>query len=89
MARPSKCASEFRRRAIVEVLDRGCTVTSLLSISTLTPTRRGCWRSGLIPAGKLLEVIWLELAEQRAMVIHAMPLRWVFYDLLPEGDTNG
>ena len=40
-------------------------------------------------AGNLLEVIWLELAEERAIVIHAMPLRRAFYDLLPQGETNG
>ncbi len=37
------------------------------------------------PAGNLLEVIWLELAEVE-LVIHAMPLRPVFYDLLPTGE---
>lgn len=39
--------------------------------------------------GNMLEIIWLELAGGRAMVIHAMPLRRAFYDLLPQGDTNG
>ena len=34
-------------------------------------------------AGNLLEVIWLELADDRVLVIHAMNLRPVFYDLLP------
>lgn len=36
----------------------------------------------------LLEVIWLELADEVNLVIHAMPLRPGFYDLLsqsPEG----
>ena len=37
------------------------------------------------PAGNLLEVIWLELAEVE-LVIHPMPLRPVFYDLLPTGE---
>ena len=37
------------------------------------------------PTGNLLEVIWLELAEVE-LVIHAMPLRHVFYDLLPTGE---
>ena len=33
-------------------------------------------------AGNLLEIIWLELAERVELVIHAMELRPVFYDLL-------
>lgn len=33
------------------------------------------------PAGNLLEIIWLELDEVN-LVIHAMPLRPQFYDLL-------
>lgn len=35
-------------------------------------------------AGNLLEVIWLELADDAELVIHAMPLRSKFYDLLPQ-----
>ena len=38
-------------------------------------------------AGNLLEVIWLELADERMLVIHAMPLRVSFYGLL-DGDTK-
>lgn len=34
-------------------------------------------------AGNLLEIIWLELADDVALVIHAMPLRSRFFDLLP------
>jgi len=34
-------------------------------------------------AGNLLEVIWLELADDVELVIHAMRLRAAFYDLLP------
>lgn len=34
-------------------------------------------------AGNLLEVIWLELADDMQLVIHAMALRPTFYDLLP------
>lgn len=34
-------------------------------------------------AGNLLEIIWLELADRAELVIHAMPLRPTFYDLLP------
>jgi hypothetical protein len=37
------------------------------------------------PAGDLLELIWLELAEVQ-LVIHAMPLRPVFHNLLPTGE---
>ncbi len=33
----------------------------------------------------LIEVIWLELDEEE-LVIHAMPLRSVFYELLPSGE---
>lgn len=35
-------------------------------------------------AGNLLEIIWLELAEDVDLVIHAMPLRPTFYELLPQ-----
>lgn len=41
-------------------------------------------------AGNLLEVIVLELADDRLLAIHAMRLRTTFYDLLPfRGDTDG
>ncbi len=39
-------------------------------------------------SGNLLEVVWLELADERMMVIHAMLLRASFYGLLPEGETR-
>lgn len=35
-------------------------------------------------AGNLLEIIWLEFADDVNLVIHAMPLRPTFYDLLPQ-----
>jgi hypothetical protein len=35
-------------------------------------------------AGNLLEVIWIELAGERALAIHAMRLRPAFFGLLPE-----
>ena len=35
-------------------------------------------------AGNLLEIIWLELVDDVNLVIHAMPLRPAFYDLLPQ-----
>ncbi len=41
---------------------------------------------GLDPDGRWLEVIWLELPD-RDVVIHAMELRKVFFDLLPRGDN--
>lgn len=34
-------------------------------------------------AGNLLEIIWLELADNVELTIHAMPLRPAFYHLLP------
>lgn len=39
-------------------------------------------------SGNLLEVIWLELAGARRLVIHAMKLRPAFYALLPPGETT-
>ena len=38
-------------------------------------------------AGNLLEVIMIELAEQRMLAIHAMPLRPAFFPLLADGDS--
>lgn len=40
------------------------------------------------PAGNLVEVIWLELADNVNLVIHAMPLRPAFYDLLPQSPED-
>jgi len=37
--------------------------------------------------GNLLEIIWLEL-EEINLVIHAMPLRPQFYDLLPQSPED-
>ena len=39
------------------------------------------------PAGNLLELIWLEL-EDINLVIHAMPLRAQFYNLLPQSPED-
>lgn len=36
---------------------------------------------------QLVEVIILNLADDRQLVIHAMPLRPTFHDLLPEGGS--
>jgi hypothetical protein len=35
-------------------------------------------------AGALLEVIWIELADERMIVIPAMKLRPMYYDLLSD-----
>ena len=34
-------------------------------------------------SGNLLEIIWLEFADETDVVIHAMSLRRAFYELLP------
>lgn len=39
-------------------------------------------------AGNLLEIIWLEFPDRAPIVIHAMPLRRTFYDLLPSGEDD-
>ena len=39
-------------------------------------------------AGNLLEIIWLEFPDRAPIVIHAMPLRRSFYDLLPSGEDD-
>jgi hypothetical protein len=39
-------------------------------------------------AGNLLEIIWLELFDDVNLVIHAMPLRPSFYDLLPQSGED-
>lgn len=39
-------------------------------------------------AGDLLEIIWLELPDRAAVVIHAMGLRRTFYDLLRSGEDD-
>jgi hypothetical protein len=38
-------------------------------------------------AGLLLEVTWIELADDRMLVIHAMALRPMFYDLLTDEEA--
>ncbi|MEA1901996.1 MAG: hypothetical protein U9N56_00555 [Actinomycetota bacterium] len=43
---------------------------------------------GADPAGNLLEIIWIELAADVNLVIHAMPLRPAFYHLLPESPED-
>ena len=39
-------------------------------------------------AGTLLEVIWIELADERMLVIHAMKLRPIYYGMLTEEDET-
>jgi hypothetical protein len=39
-------------------------------------------------AGNMVELIVLDLADERLLVIHAMPLRHQFYELLP-GESDG
>ena len=39
-------------------------------------------------AANLLEIIWLEFADEVRLVIHAMPLRTSFYALLPGGEDT-
>ena len=39
-------------------------------------------------AGNLFEIIWLEFPDRVPLVIHAMPLRRTFYDLLPGGEEE-
>ncbi|HXH58295.1 hypothetical protein [Iamia sp.] len=39
-------------------------------------------------AGNLLEIIWLELPGRSPIVIHAMALRRIFHDLLPNGEDD-
>jgi len=38
--------------------------------------------------GNMLEVIWLELDDNRELVIHAMALRRTFFDLLPDEESR-
>ena len=39
-------------------------------------------------AGNLLEIIWLAFIERPPIVIHAMRLRTLFYELLPGGEDE-
>lgn len=62
------------------------TTRSWSSTSSPTPIRHECSRSDRTPRPNLLEIIWLELADDAQLVIHAMPLRPSFHDLLPGGE---
>jgi hypothetical protein len=59
-------------------------ILSFRSILSPTPTRREFWGSGVDPSRNFLELVWLELADSE-LLIHAMPLRRKYFDLLPSG----
>jgi hypothetical protein len=64
-------------------------ITRLLwSTSNPTLTHPRVLAIGPDHAGRLLEIIWLELLEADPIVIHAMPLRSSFHDLLPTGEED-
>ena len=66
-----------------------CRTRSSSSIWSLMPTPPRVLCIGPDRVGNLLEVIWIELVDERALAIHAMRLRPLFFGLLPEseGDT--
>lgn len=70
--------------AILHALDHAITVVDLEpesdppKVLAIGPDR----------AGNLLEVIWIELAGDGNLVIHAMHLRPAFYELLPRSEEN-
>ena len=66
--------------AILHALDHALTVIDL--VPDADPPK--VLAIGPDHAGNLLEIIWLELADDVYLVIHAMPLRPTFYDLLPQ-----
>ena len=66
--------------AILHALDHAVTVIDLESDAD--PPK--VLAIGPDHAGNLLEVIWLELADDVNLVIHAMALRPTFYELLPQ-----
>lgn len=39
-------------------------------------------------AGNLLEIIWVDLADNASLVIHAMHLRPIFYELLSRSEED-
>lgn len=55
---------------------------------TPTPIRPKVLAIGPDTAANLLEVIWLELDDDRALVIHAMALRTTFSSLLPNQEPR-
>jgi hypothetical protein len=63
-------------------------IHSSLSISNPMAIHRGCRSSDRIVLGNVLELIVLDLADERRLVIHAMPLRPQFSELLP-GEFDG
>ena len=85
---------EFRRSAYKHGLDRAAILHALdnaLTVVDLEPDADPPKVLAIGPdsSGNLLEVIWVELDRDVELVIHAMPLRQRFYDLLPDpGDTR-
>lgn len=70
--------------AIIHALDHAVTVVDLEpdsdppKVLAIGPDR----------AGNMLEVIWIELAGNVSLVIHAMPLCPTFYELLPRSEED-
>jgi len=83
---------EYHRSAFKHGLDErqlGHALSNLLAIFDLDPDADPPRVFGIGPdkAGNLLELIWLEL-ESDTLLIHAMPLRKKYFDLLdPEGPS--
>ena len=72
------------RAAIVHAIEHAVVVVDLEPDADPPPVLA----IGPDDAGNLLEIIWLEFADDRQVVIHAMRLRPVFYDLLPGGEVS-
>jgi hypothetical protein len=51
--------------------------------STTTPRPPGHWCSACDPSGNMLELVVLHFDDARDMVIHAMPMRRQYENLLP------
>jgi hypothetical protein len=63
-------------------------IHSSLSISNRMAIHQRLLVIGSDRAGNMLELIVLDLADERLLAIHAMPLRPQFYELLP-GEFDG
>lgn len=70
----------FNDAAILHAVDHALTVIDLEPDAD--PPK--VLATGPAHAGNLLEIIRLELVDGVNLVIHAMPLRPTFYDLLPQ-----
>ena len=71
----------FGKRAILHAINNSLTVVDLEPDAD--PPK--VLAIGPDTAGNLLEVVWLELQDEVNLVIHAMPLRPAYYELLPTG----